>query len=76
MANLDNQGDDFRLDTYPDKPQNAKVYHTPLGKVFISSLRDIKANEEIFISYGWRYWRNALKQLHAAKKDGTLHMFH
>ncbi|CAM9831269.1 unnamed protein product [Ectocarpus fasciculatus] len=40
------------LPTYPGYSYNAHYLKTALGKVFIASVTDIKANTEIFFSYG------------------------
>lgn len=38
--------------------RNNSVYHEAKRKVFIKATRNIRAGEEIFVSYGRSYWRN------------------
>lgn len=40
------------IQTYPGYEYNAHVAKTALGKIFIVSMKEIKANSEIFFSYG------------------------
>lgn len=38
--------------------RNNSVYHEVKRKVFIKATRNIRAGEEIFVSYGRSYWRH------------------
>ena len=53
-ADLDNLqlNESAEISPYPGYEYNARYLRTALGKVFISSIKDIKANSEIFFSYG------------------------
>jgi hypothetical protein len=42
---------------------NAAPQRTSLGKVFVVSIREISANEEIFFSYGREYWLPRIQKI-------------
>ncbi len=43
--------------THSDFKNNTRISIDENGNVFIKAVRDIKADEELFCSYGKRYWK-------------------